>query len=75
MNMRLIETSVKWGNGYNRYYFLNGKRISESYATYILKHHCYEKEPQERIETGWRLAWNIGPRIDAHSLIDHPDMI
>lgn len=28
--MRLIETQSKWGNGYRRAYFADGKRVTES---------------------------------------------
>ena len=28
--MRLIETQSRWGNGYRRAYFADGKRITES---------------------------------------------
>ena len=73
--MKLTETGKLWGNFYNRYYFLDGRRITESYANLILKEHAYEDLGQERIQSGWRKTWNIGPRLDSmYDLYDHPDM-
>jgi len=73
--MELKETQVKWGNGYVRYYFLNGKRISESHANRILDIHMSEQiESGRHGSCGWYTLFNIGPKLDAPTLLDHPDM-
>jgi hypothetical protein len=64
--MRILrETSKLWGNGYRRYYFDNGVRVSESYANWLLKSHYWEDMGQERIQSGWVKQWNIGPIDDS----------
>lgn len=60
--MRILrETSKRWGNGYKRYYFDNGVRVSEAYATWVLKAHCWEPLDQKQVQGGWIKEWNIGP--------------
>ena len=71
--MRLTETSTLWGTLYRRRYYLNGRRITESHADYILKNHAWEDDGSDRDGVTHRTHWNIGPRIDAPSLMDHPD--
>jgi hypothetical protein len=62
--MLLRETSTQWGNIYKNRYYLDGVRISESYASVILKTHYWEGFPTERGDDGtWRKEWNIGPRM------------
>lgn len=57
----LRETSKQWGNLYKRYYFLNGERVSEAYANWVLKSHLWEDMPQKKVQGGWVKEWNIGP--------------
>jgi hypothetical protein len=71
--MTLTETGKVWGNLYKRYYFLNGTRITESHANYLLKNHFWEEASYKNIQSGWRKSWNIGPHLDSPSLLDHPD--
>lgn len=74
--MKLRETQSKWGNGYIRRYFLDGKRISESHANRILDDHMSEEiESGRKDSCDWFTVWNIGPKVDDPSLMDHPDMI
>lgn len=73
--MRLTETSSLWGNLYRRRYYLNGRRISESHAGFILKNHAWEDDGFDRAGGIHRSHWNVGPRLDAQSLTDHPDCI
>ena len=74
--MILKETQTQWGNLYKRRYFLNGKRISESYANIILRDHMYEDLDFGKDSSGnWYKTWGIGPKADMPSLYDHPDMI
>lgn len=71
--MRLTETSTLWGNLYRRRYYLNGRRIAEAEADRILKQHYWEDDGFEGRGPTQRKHWNIGPRVDARSLMDHPD--
>ena len=63
--MRLTEVSTLWGTSYRRRYYLDGRRISESQASYILKHHMWEDDGFDRDGATHRSHWNIGPRHDA----------
>ena len=64
--MTLKETQTKWGNLYRRYYFLNGRRISEAYANYLLKRHAHETlESGNNGKGQWVTVWNLGPCLDA----------
>ncbi len=71
--MRLTETSSLWGRTYRRAYFLNGKRIPESRASHLLKNHAWEDDGHDKQGGVYRSHWNIGPRLDAPSMTDHPD--
>jgi hypothetical protein len=71
--MRLTETSTLWGNLYRRRYYLDGRRIPEAEADRILKRHHWENDGFEKRGPTWRTHWNIGPRVDAPPLTDHPD--
>jgi hypothetical protein len=74
--MILRETQFQWGNLHKRRYFLDGKRIAESHANRILKHHMYEQTDSGKDSNGnWFTVWNIGPRDDMLSLMDTGDMI
>jgi hypothetical protein len=61
--MRILrETSVRWGNGYRRYYFDGGVRVSEAYASWLLKNHLWEDmDPAKEVSGRWVKEWNIGP--------------
>jgi hypothetical protein len=61
--MRILrETSVRWGNGYRRYYFDGGVRVSEAYASWLLKNHLWEDmDPAKEVNGRWVKEWNIGP--------------
>lgn len=62
MKMNVLrETSKLWGVTYKRYYFYNGERVSEAYATWLLKSHLWEGLEQRRVQGGWIKEWNIGP--------------
>lgn len=65
--MRILrETSVRWGNGYRRYYFDNGTRVPEAYATWLLKAHVWEEmDPAKDVNGRWIKEWNIGPQDPA----------
>ena len=65
--MRLTETAKLWGNSYRKRYYLDGARISESYASIVFDDHHHEEIGYERIQSGWRTSWNIGPRVKGNT--------
>lgn len=72
---RLTESSTLWGNVYRRRYYLDGRRVPESVASHLLRNHMWEDDGCDRPDSvTYRTHWNIGPRHDAPSLMDHPDI-
>lgn len=72
---RLTETSTLWGTTYRRRYYLNGRPVAESVAADLLRNHAWEDDGYDTPRAGvHRSHWNIGPRRDAPSLMDHPDI-
>lgn len=73
--MVLRETLSKWGNLYRRRYYLDGRRVPEAEAKQLLEAHCFEQLAVGSTSGGNLFTtWDIGPRWDAPSLTDHPDM-
>lgn len=64
--MNLKETQSRWGNLYRKRYFLDGTRISESYADWLLKHHAWEQIESGKDASGnWFTLWDIGPSMES----------
>jgi hypothetical protein len=73
--MKLTETSTLWGNAYHRRYYLDGVRITETHAGYLLKNHAWEDGGCDRKAGAHKTHWLIGPRLDAASMTNRPDCI
>lgn len=59
--MRLIETQSKWGNGYKRAYFADGRKVSESEFDNLMasemRLHAKIQGRVENTEYGFRTIW------------------
>lgn len=74
--MRLMKTSSLWGNIYRNRYYLNGKRITDTHASYLFKSHAWEDAGFDREGGVHRSYWDIGPRLDTmQDAYEHPDVM
>ncbi len=73
--MTLTQTQTLWGSGYLKRWFINGRRISQSNAEYMLDSHAWERDGTNHSGGTYRYLYNIGPHHDTPSLMDHPDML
>ena len=63
--MKLQETSTLWGNIYKNRYYLDGRRLSDSMASYYLKHYKSEVVHKEKKGSSqYVTVWKIGNALN-----------
>lgn len=57
--MKLVMTSMRWGNLYRSRYYIDGRRVSENAWSKIKAKHNPQDCINEQISGGYRATWEI----------------